>query len=104
MEGYTIKCCNLLLMLRLPCDQYRGRHSRNSAFRADDSSGKHRAQKYAETTLRRVLSLDATDGRAYVSLGKLLVQQRRFDEARKLYDDGTTATGGPVKNQNDFQA
>lgn len=37
--------------------------------------------------------MDATDGRAYVSLGKLLMQQRRFDEARKLYDDGAIATG-----------
>ena len=37
--------------------------------------------------------MDATDGRAYVSLGKLLMQQRRFEEARELYDDGATATG-----------
>jgi hypothetical protein len=30
-----------------------------------------------------------------VVLGKLLVQQKRYDEARKLYADGTTATGAP---------
>lgn len=73
--------------------QYSARQSRVNAFRASSSAQKFSAQKAAETTLRRVLTMDATDGRAYVSLGKLLVQQRRFDEARKLYDDGATATG-----------
>ena len=38
--------------------------------------------------------MDATDARAHVSLGKLLVQQRRYDEARALYEEGSTATGG----------
>lgn len=38
--------------------------------------------------------MDAEDGRAYVSLGKLLVQQRRFDEALELYESGSAATGG----------
>lgn len=37
--------------------------------------------------------MDATDARAHVSLGKLLVQQRRYDEARALYEEGSTATG-----------
>ena len=37
--------------------------------------------------------MDPTDGRAYVTLGKLLLQQKRFEEARKLYDDGAAATG-----------
>lgn len=37
--------------------------------------------------------MDPTDGRAYVSLGKLLLQQKRIQEARKLYDDGAAATG-----------
>lgn len=35
------------------------------------------------------------DGRPYVSLGKLFVQQRRFDEALALYEEGCTATGAP---------
>lgn len=35
------------------------------------------------------------DGRPYVSLGKLLVQQRRYDEALALYEEGCTATGAP---------
>ena len=37
--------------------------------------------------------MDAADGRPYVSLGKLLVQQKRFDEARQLYEDGSAVTG-----------
>jgi hypothetical protein len=37
--------------------------------------------------------MDSSDARGYVVLGKLLVQQKRYDEARKLYADGTTATG-----------
>jgi hypothetical protein len=43
--------------------------------------------------LRRCISLDATDGRSYVALGKLFMQQRRFDEAREVYEEGSTATG-----------
>ena len=38
--------------------------------------------------------MDPTDARAHVSLGKLLVQQRRYEEARALYEEGSTATGG----------
>ena len=33
------------------------------------------------------------DGRPYVSLGKLMVQQRRYKEALALYEEGCTATG-----------
>ena len=46
--------------------------------------------------------MDATDARAHVALGKLLVQQRRYDEARALYEEGSTATGvsaSPLKHQ-----
>ncbi|DBA72955.1 hypothetical protein WJX79_002845 [Trebouxia sp. C0005] len=73
---------------------YRARLSRNAAFRASSNKEKSRRQKDCESTLRRVLAMDPTDGRAYVGLGKLLVQQKRFEEARKLYDDGAAATGG----------
>eukprot|EP00878_Enallax_costatus_P009184 GHUV01009601.1.p1 GENE.GHUV01009601.1~~GHUV01009601.1.p1 ORF type:complete len:573 (+),score=203.07 GHUV01009601.1:762-2480(+) len=47
----------------------------------------------AESSLRACLSMDSADPRSYVVLGKLLVQQKRYDEARKLYADGTTSTG-----------
>lgn len=33
------------------------------------------------------------DGRPYVSLGKLMVEQRRYNEALALYEEGCTATG-----------
>lgn len=35
------------------------------------------------------------DGRPYVSLGKLMVEQRRYKEALALYEEGCTATGAP---------
>ena len=41
----------------------------------------------------RCLAMDATDARVHVALGRLLVQQRRYDEARALYEEGSTATG-----------
>jgi cytochrome c-type biogenesis protein CcmH/NrfG len=47
----------------------------------------------AEDSLRGCVRVDPADPRSYVVLGKLLVQQKRYDEARKLYADGTTATG-----------
>jgi Flp pilus assembly protein TadD len=50
-------------------------------------------QREAEEGLRRCLQLDASDPRTYVVLGKLLLQQRRYDEARKLYADGCSNTG-----------
>ncbi len=73
--------------------QYRARLTRNAAFRASSNKERSRRQKVSESDLRRVLAMDATDGRAYVSLGKLLLQQKRIEEARKLYDDGAAATG-----------
>ena len=39
------------------------------------------------------MAMDPTDGRSYVSLGKVMLMQRRFDEARKLYEDGAAVTG-----------
>ena len=52
--------------------------------------------------LGRCLAMDATDGRAYVALGKLLAQQRRTEEARAVYEEGSTATGG--RNEYIWQA
>ncbi|KAK9907358.1 hypothetical protein WJX75_002146 [Coccomyxa subellipsoidea] len=73
---------------------YRSKVARQAAFRAPTLLEKLKYQKASETMLRRCLSLDATDGRPYVALGKLLVQQRRYDEARSIYEEGSTATGG----------
>ena len=44
----------------------------------------------------RCQALFPEDGRPYVSLGKLMVQQQRYDEALALYEEGCTATGGRV--------
>jgi hypothetical protein len=46
-----------------------------------------------EDSLRVCMAMDPADPRSYVVLGKLLMQQKRYDEARKLYADGTTASG-----------
>ncbi|KAK9811400.1 hypothetical protein WJX72_003311 [[Myrmecia] bisecta] len=73
---------------------YRARLARQYAFRAPDISKRLEYQRECEAALRKCLALDATDGRAYVSLGKLYLQQRRYDEARKLYEDGSAATLG----------
>lgn len=73
--------------------QYRGRCDRSYAWRAGSNKERTQSEKSSETALRRVLAMDPTDGRAYVSLGKLLLQQKRIEEARRLYDDGAAATG-----------
>ncbi len=49
--------------------------------------------RQAEEGLRRCLVMDPTDPRTYVVLGKLLLLQKRYDEARKLYADGTSNCG-----------
>jgi Tfp pilus assembly protein PilF len=74
--------------------QYRARSLRRAALRAPSFKAKARLEKESEALLRRARDLDPTDGRPYVSLGRLLVQQRRVDEARALFDDGAAATGG----------
>jgi hypothetical protein len=48
---------------------------------------------------RRCLALDPADPRTYVILGKTLLQQRRYDEARVLYQDGCANTGLEVPAQ-----
>ena len=61
-----------------------------------DFLGVHRGAEPAEirSAWRALIAdLDPSDPRTYVVLGKLLVQQKRFDEARKLYADGTSNSG-----------
>lgn len=53
----------------------------------------------AEEGLRRCLVLDPTDARGYVVLGKLLVLQKRYDEARALYQEGCSITGAHTQQQ-----
>lgn len=63
---------------------------------AVDPEAKRQLLRQAEASLRTCLAMDSSDARGYVVLGKLLAQQKRYDEARKLYADGTTATGAAV--------
>lgn len=73
--------------------QYRARQMR---IQSNKSNSKERSRllREAEAILRECISMDAEDGRAYVILGKILVQQRRYDQAEALYESGCAATGG----------
>lgn len=48
----------------------------------------------AESAFRKVISMDPTDARGYVSLGKLLQEVGRLDEAAQLYEEGCQTLGG----------
>lgn len=81
--------CTLSIFL-----QYKARQSRIQANRSSSSKERSRLVREAETCLRKCLEMDPEDGRAYVMLGKVLVQKRRFEEAESLYESGCAATGG----------
>eukprot|EP00882_Tetradesmus_deserticola_P013107 GHRQ01013900.1.p1 GENE.GHRQ01013900.1~~GHRQ01013900.1.p1 ORF type:complete len:182 (+),score=27.21 GHRQ01013900.1:166-711(+) len=85
------------LRINLDLKLYRARLARMQAALAVDPEAKRQLLRQAEASLRTCLALDSSDARGYVVLGKLLVQQKRYDEARKLYADGTTATGGLLR-------
>ncbi|PNW79465.1 hypothetical protein CHLRE_09g416200v5 [Chlamydomonas reinhardtii] len=72
---------------------WRCRTSRIRARQTLDLNERKSLYKAAEDGLRRCLALDPADPRAYVVLGKTLVQQKRYDEARQLYQDGCANTG-----------
>lgn len=63
-----------------------------AAFRTLDTEKRRVLLKSAEDGLRRCLAQEPADGRAYVVLGRLLVLQKRYDEARELYTDGCSNT------------
>ena len=73
--------------------QYRARLARLMANLAQDGSERRRLLRESEAGLRACLESDPGDPRAYVSLGRILLAQKRYDEARKLYADGTANTG-----------
>lgn len=100
MTGFTIQSrlrVQLLtasLLLHYTWMQYRARQGRIAASRATDANDQARLLREVEASLRRCLDMDPEDGRAYVSLGKLLCQQKRYDEALALYEAGSATTGG----------
>lgn len=73
--------------------QYRAKVARTYAFKAATFTERLAAFQQSEAALQRCLDLDPVDPRTYVALGKLLVLQRRYDEARKMYEDGIAVTG-----------
>lgn len=73
---------------------YKAKVATAAAIHAPTRAERLQQDGVAEAALRRCLAMDATDGRAYVGLGKVLVSQRRFDEARQLYEEGSMATDG----------
>ena len=73
--------------------QYRARQSTQAAFQLSSQTEQIRALESAEQCLEKCISLDPTDARAYVSLGKVLQQQKRSREARALYEDAIAVTG-----------
>lgn len=65
---------------------------RQQAYRQTNANKRKAMLEDTEATLLRCMAMDPTDGRSYVSLGRLYVQQRRFDEAEAVFDQGCTAT------------
>ena len=82
------------LKINLDLALYRARQTKIEARRAPNTSDRTKLLREAEAALRRCLDMDPEDGRAYVTLGKLMVQQRRYKEALALYETGSAATGG----------
>ncbi len=78
----------------LCCTQWRCRQRRIQAAMTVDREEKRRLLKECEDGVRRALAMDAGDARSYVILGKTLMMQKRYDEARQLYSDGCANTGG----------
>ncbi|GIL88660.1 hypothetical protein Vretimale_17253 [Volvox reticuliferus] len=82
-----------VLKLNIDLLLWRSRTSRMRARLSLDTAERKALYKAAEDGLRRCLLLDPSDPRVYVVLGKTLVQQKRFEEARALYQDGCANTG-----------
>ncbi|KAL4435899.1 hypothetical protein ABPG77_000661 [Micractinium sp. CCAP 211/92] len=82
------------LKINLDLALYRARQKRIIANSSRHQHDRSRMMREVEDSLRRCMEVFPEDGRPYVSLGKLLVQQRRYNEALALYEEGCTATGG----------
>ncbi|GLC37085.1 Protein high chlorophyll fluorescent 107 [Pleodorina starrii] len=82
-----------VLKINIDLMLWRSRTSRIRARLTLDAAERKALYKAAEDGLRRCLALDPSDPRAYVVLGKALLQQKRFEEARALYQDGCANTG-----------
>lgn len=75
--------------------QYRARTRRKNAVRAASRKARRAQMQQAEELFRRCLDMAPCDGRAYVGLGRILVDVQRYGEAFKLYEEGVRLTGMP---------
>lgn len=82
------------LKINLDLALYRARQLRIQSNRVSNPNDRAKLSREAEMSLRQCIDMDPEDGRAYVILGKILVQKRRYDEAEALYDSGCAATRG----------
>jgi len=73
---------------------WRAREMRNEAAHARSKEERLGMRMKAIAMFEKAMAYDPTDGRAYCGIGKILMQLRRLDDARKIYQDGCDATGG----------
>eukprot|EP00471_Norrisiella_sphaerica_P007122 CAMPEP_0184491842 /NCGR_PEP_ID=MMETSP0113_2-20130426/21496_1 /TAXON_ID=91329 /ORGANISM="Norrisiella sphaerica, Strain BC52" /LENGTH=554 /DNA_ID=CAMNT_0026876383 /DNA_START=262 /DNA_END=1926 /DNA_ORIENTATION=- len=84
----TIRKINTDLLL------FRARLERRNFRKQPDGSIREQSSLFSEKVFRRCLSMAPMDGRAYVGLGTLLMNQKRVTEAEELYEEGTRMTQG----------
>jgi len=93
-EGRSLAGKKKPLKINLDLALYRARQMRIQSNRVASEKDRARLSREAENSLRECIAMDPEDGRAYVILGKILIQKRRYEEAEALYDAGCAATRG----------
>jgi len=83
-----------VLAINVDLRLFHARQYRIRAFRQSNRKRRMEKLQKAEELFRECLSISPNDGRAYVSLARILMDQQRFDEAVKLYEDGVRMTEG----------
>eukprot|EP00892_Ulva_mutabilis_P003111 jgi/Ulvmu1/12800/UM097_0029.1 len=73
---------------------YRARQKGVQARMLASGEEKLRKAQQVEQDLRDILARDPTDERTYVTLGTLLLRQRRVTEARAVYEEGCAVAEG----------
>jgi tetratricopeptide (TPR) repeat protein len=73
---------------------YRARKLRNEAGFMKSVDERNAKRLEAIAMFEKAMSYDVTDGRAYCGIGQTLVQMRRLDDARAIYQAGCDAKGG----------
>jgi tetratricopeptide (TPR) repeat protein len=94
LEGRSLAGKKKPLKINLDLALYRARQTRIMSNRVSSTKDRVKLAREAEQSLKKCIDMDPEDGRAYVILGKMLTQERRYDEAEALYDSGCAATKG----------